>query len=46
MTLTNLFFIVSISISVFFAISFVILFIYYLVIYSRVNNNFRMVKHD
>ncbi|MDO4667654.1 MAG: hypothetical protein Q4A90_07455 [Streptococcus sp.] len=46
MSLTHLFFVASIGISILFAFSFIVLFIYYLVIYGRVNKNFRAVKHD
>lgn len=47
MSLTEVFFIISMVLSIFFAISFLILFIYYLVIYNRVNKNFRAVtRHD
>ena len=47
MSLTEVFFIVSMVLSIFFAISFFVLFIYYLVIYNRVNKNFRAVtRHD
>ena len=47
MSLTEVFFIISMVLSIFFAISFLVLFIYYLVIYNRVNKNFRAVtRHD
>ena len=47
MSLTEVFFIISMVLSIFFAISFFVLFIYYLVIYNRVNKNFRAVTcHD
>ena len=47
MSLTEVFFIISMVLSIFFAISFLVLFIYYLVIDNRVNKNFRAVtRHD
>lgn len=46
MTLTNLFFGLALGISLFFAICFGALFISYLVIYHRVNKNFKAVDHD
>lgn len=46
MTLTNLFFGLALGISLFFAICFCTLFIAYLVIYHRVNKNFKAVDHD
>ena len=46
MTLTNLFFGLALGISLFFAVCFCALFIAYLVIYHRVNKNFKAVDHD
>lgn len=46
MIITNIFFGVALAISIFFAVCFVVLFICYLVIYNRVNKNFKAVKHD
>ena len=47
MSLTEVFFIISMVLSIFFAISFLVLFIYYLGIYNRVNKNFRAgTRHD
>ncbi|MFT8425929.1 MAG: hypothetical protein ABF630_10740 [Liquorilactobacillus sp.] len=46
MNLTALFFIVALIISGFFAIVIVILFICYLIIFQRVNKNFKAVDND
>lgn len=46
MTITNIFFIVALIISIFFTICLVVLFICYALIYNRVNKNFKVVKHD
>lgn len=46
MTITNIFFIVALIISIFFTICLVVLFICYTLIYNRVNKNFKAVKHD
>ena len=44
--LTNIFFIFALVLSLFFASCFLILFICYLVIFNKVNRNFKVVKHD
>jgi hypothetical protein len=46
MNLTALFFILSLIISSFFAFVIVILFICYLIIFQRVNKNFKAVDRD
>ena len=43
MTLTTIFFNIAISISLFFALCFIVLFVAYMMIYHRVNKNFKAV---
>ena len=46
MTLTTIFFNIAIRISLFFALCFIVLFVDYMMIYHRVNKNFKAVDHD
>ena len=46
MTLTTIFFNIAISISLFFALCFIVLFVAYMMIDHRVNKNFKAVDHD
>ena len=45
MTITNLFFVFALSISLLFVITFIVLFIQYTIIYERVSHNFKAVEH-
>ena len=45
MTITNLFFVFALSISLLFVITFIVLFIQYTIIYERVSPNFMAVEH-
>lgn len=45
MTITNLFFVFALCISLIFVIAFIVLFTVYTVIYERVSHNFKAVKH-
>ena len=45
MTITNLFFVFALSISLVFVITFIVLFIQYTIIYERVSHNFKAVEH-
>ena len=46
MTLTNHYFVLALGISLIYELCFCALFIAYLVIYHRVNKNFKAVDHD
>ena len=45
MTITNLFFVFALSISLLFVITFIVLFIQYTIIYERVSHNVKAVEH-